>query len=111
MKTHLVDANGQPMYNCTLEIHSKPVSATLGTDGTASFKNIEVGNHTMYLKDQDGKVLASKAIKIVYDQTYSITGGDTIHVLIGRPFILHVKYDGEKLILLSLRQQEILLLQ
>ena len=101
MTAYVFDVNGNPLKDYILEIHSKPVSAVLNNTGMASFSNLEVGKHTMYLKEKDGKVVASKEIVIAYAKSYSITGGNTINVIKGYPFTVNVKYDGSNQILMS----------
>lgn len=100
MTAHLVDVNGNPMKNYILEIHSNPMSSYIDDNGRASFAAVEAGDHTIYLKDRNGTVVASKKVQIAFAEDYSITG-DVINIIAGRSFTLHAKYDGEELILLS----------
>lgn len=100
MTAHLVDVNDAPMHNYTLEMHSNPMTAVLNENGLASFKNIEAGDHTMYLKDESGSTIASKAVKIAFSDSYSISG-NVINVQENRSFTLNVRYANDELILLS----------
>ena len=100
MSATVVDIYGNPLMGYTLEIHSDPVSATLDDSGRASFGNIQAGDHTLYLKDVEGNIVASKDIVIVFGDGYSIEG-NVVYILEGRAFTLNVQYDGEEIILLS----------
>ena len=100
MSATVVDVNGNPLVGYTLEIHSNPVSAELDDTGRGSFGNIQVGDHTLYLKDVDGHVVASKSIVIAFGDEYSIDG-NVVYILEESAFTLNTQYDGEKLVLLS----------
>lgn len=63
----------------------------LQSDGTAEFEGIEFGDHTLYVKDENGKVLASKAFKIVIGNELSLDG-DVITAKTGDRKYLLLRY-------------------
>ena len=96
---HIVDENGQSMTSYKLVIDNQNATV-LNSNSQASFNTVGEGNHTLYLLDSDDAVIATKNIKIEYSDAYGIDG-DVVKIIKNKSYILHVKYDGENIILLS----------
>ena len=100
MVTNIVDKDGNLLTGYILEIDSNSKTAVINGRGEASFNGIDAGDHTLYLKDSEGNVIASKQIKIVWADSYSIKD-NVVYVKGNQYFELKVKYNGRELILLS----------
>lgn len=100
MVTNIVDKDGNLLTGYILEIDSTSKTAVINGRGEASFNGMDAGDHTLYLKDSEGNVIASKQIKIVWADSYSIKD-NVIYVKGNQYFELKVKYNGQELILLS----------
>ncbi len=97
---YVVDADGNPVTDLALEIHSTVITATTSQSGYAVFNNIKFGSHTLYAKDADGNVTAQKSFTLQSGRSVSLNGS-TITVPGGSAFTLTVQYDGSSLELLS----------
>ncbi|MBS6722585.1 MAG: hypothetical protein KH268_06260 [Clostridiales bacterium] len=100
--THIVNADNRGLSGHTVEIHSTPQTATTDQSGYASFSDIDFGNHTIYLKNNDGKELASKEIALVSGDTTSLSG-NSITAVKGSSVTVNLKYENGTLKLMSVQ--------
>lgn len=69
----IVDSNGKPMVNVIVELHSKVQTARTDSNGFFRFNMVEMGKHSLIVKDANGKVIASKDFSIVEGTPLSVT--------------------------------------
>ena len=100
--THIVNADNRGLSGHTVEIHSTPQTATTDQSGYASFSDIDFGNHTIYLKNNDGKELASKEIALVSGDATSLSGS-SITAVKGSTVTVNLKYENGTLKLMSVQ--------
>jgi len=67
----LLDANGNPLANTRVELHSDPMYATTDANGYFTFNNVPLGQHTFYVKSNDGETVAEMTINIIQGESYS----------------------------------------
>lgn len=95
MRLNVVDEKDGPMTNTTIELHSTPKTAVTDSAGNAAFTDVEFGTHTVYVKNADGAVLASRSFELVSGNSVSING-DRITALKGSDITLKIKIvNGE----------------
>lgn len=76
LQIYVVDANNKGLAGMTVELHSTPRTAVTNASGMVSFDAVEVGDHTLTIKNSEGKVLVSSPL------TISSNAGGTIAVTI-----------------------------
>lgn len=91
--THVVGADGKALVNYIIEMHSTVKTATTDSSGDASFDSIEMGMHTVYIKDADGTTVASKNFKLQSGDSFS-KNGDNFTVVPGQTISMTIKVDG-----------------
>lgn len=74
----LVDKNGNPIKNKQVEIHSNIQKALTDPNGSFLFSDVEFGKHTIYIKDNNGKVESKKDFNIIMGSPSAIKGNDII---------------------------------
>lgn len=74
IRGHLVDANNSALTGMTVELHSTPRTTVTSAGGNFEFANVEYGQHTLYVKDAAGNVLASTGFELVAGSTTGING-------------------------------------
>lgn len=99
---YMVDENDLPIKDLTLELHSTPQIGTTGSLGTAVFTNVEFGNHTIYVKDQEDIITASKSFTIRVSDEVSLNG-DTILAREGQTFTVKMQYKKGQISLISVQ--------
>lgn len=91
---YIKDANGNPAKNVTVELHSKPRVAVTGAEGSVLFDNVPFGSHTLYVKSNNGTVIASKSFVLSESSTVSLNGS-TLNAVNQGTLTLNVQYgDG-----------------
>lgn len=91
--THVVGADGKALVDYIIEMHSTVKTATTDSSGNASFDSMEMGTHTVYIKNADGTTVASKNFKLQSGDSLSMSG-DTITVVPGQTISMTIKVDG-----------------
>lgn len=76
LQIYVVDANNKGLAGMTVELHSTLRTAVTNASGMVSFDAVEVGDHTLTIKNSEGKVLVSSPL------TISSNAGGTIAVTI-----------------------------
>lgn len=76
LQIYVVDANNKGLADMTVELHSTPRTAVTNASGMVSFDAVEVGDHTLTIKNSEGKVLVSSPL------TISSNAGGTIAMTI-----------------------------
>lgn len=102
----LVDASGQAMPGVTLELHSTPKVTKTDQNGIAVFYGVESGRHTIFVKDRNGNVLASKDFEVLFGDT-TLLNGDQIIIKKGAASTLNMQLDGNTLVFLSLQEGDV----
>jgi len=95
---YIKDSNGNPLKGYIVELHSTPRTYTTDKDGYFKFDNVEEGEHTLIVKDSNGKVLVTKELNVI-EGTETKLDEDTLYF---NPkdegFNLNIKVDGDKLV-------------
>lgn len=102
----LVDASGQAMPGVTLELHSTPKVTKTDQNGIAVFYGVESGRHTIFVKDRNGNVMASKDFEVLFGDT-TLLNGDQIIIKKGAASTLNMQLDGNTLVFLSLQEGDV----
>ena len=102
----LVDASGQAMPGVTLELHSTPKVTKTDQNGIAVFYGVESGRHTIFVKDRNGNVLASKDFEVLFGDT-TLLNGDQLIIKKGAASTLNMQLDGNTLVFLSLQEGDV----
>lgn len=68
--------NGQAAANLPLELHSRIYYGRTNSEGWEIFKSVEPGMHTVYVKDDNGNILASSEFELAYDQATDLQIGE-----------------------------------
>lgn len=93
--THIVDKNDSPLANYIVEMHSNVKTAITDISGDAVFKEIEVGRHTIYIKNGEGEIVASKKFTLAIGNELS-ANGDVIIVKPGQTISMTIVVDGSE---------------
>lgn len=102
----LVDASGQAMPGVTLELHSTPKVTKTDQNGIAVFYGVESGRHTIFVKDRNGNVMASKDFEVLFGDT-TLLNGDQLIIKKGAASTLNMQLDGNTLVFLSLQEGDV----
>lgn len=68
--------NGTPAAGRTMELHSTPIRTVTDENGFFLFPNVEEGEHTVSVLNEDGTVVAQRAISLSRED--SIAGADVV---------------------------------
>lgn len=99
----LINPEGNPFANLTIELHSTPKTSITNRKGFAVFRDVEGGGHTFYVKDKNGNILASRNFELVFgDQT--VLDENRVIVKAGSVFTLQVQMNGSDLTFLSVQE-------
>lgn len=102
----LVNASGSPLPDMTVELHSTPKVSKTNQNGIAGFTEVESGAHTLYVKDANGTILASKAFEVVFGDKGSINGSQIV-VKSGSATTLTVQLEGSELKFLNVQDGDV----
>jgi hypothetical protein len=75
----LTDAQGNPLADKIVELHSYPQITTTDKNGFYEFKNVLEGSHTLFVKEKDGTEIAQLSMVITQGDRTS-QDGNTITV-------------------------------
>jgi hypothetical protein len=75
----LTDAQGNPLADIIVELHSDPQITTTDKNGFYEFKNVLEGSHTLFVKEKDGTEIAQLSMVITQGDRTS-QDGNTITV-------------------------------
>ena len=103
MIAQVVDKEDHPLAGYTVELHSTLKTAQTDGEGKARFNNVDFGNHTITVKDQDGRTEASKNFAIA-EGTKTSLNGDTITARRGSGFLVKMVLDGNSLSFQSIEE-------
>lgn len=99
----IVDANGNPVSDLELELHSKPKYASTDSSGAAKFDSVEFGRHTLYVKNLSNNKKISKTFSITSGSNTGIKGS-VITASEGETISLAIEYDGSEIKILSVAE-------
>ena len=74
----MVNRDGNPLADLALEMHSTPQSVRTNQNGLAVFTGLEEGEHTLYVKDGTGNILASKPFVLRFGDTTSLSDSQVV---------------------------------
>lgn len=93
--THVVGADDKALANYIIEMHSTVKTANTDASGNASFESMEMGQHTVYIKNEKGTTVASKNFTLRSGSSLS-RDGDTITIVPGQTVMMTIKVEGSK---------------
>lgn len=96
MVCYVVDKNGKALVDYLVEIHSDVQQSRTDENGFARFSNVEMTNHTIIIKNAEGKELSNKSFKITKGNSLSLNG-DEIVAQASSTFTLAIKADEESI--------------
>ncbi len=102
----LVDTANNPLANTTVELHSTPKVAKTNANGIAVFSGVESGAHTLYVKDSNGNILASKSLEILFGNAV-LLNGNQLTVKAGSAFTLNAQMNGNELMFVSINDGDL----
>ncbi len=78
LEGRILDEDGNPLANKIVELHSEPITTRTDTDGNYRFENVTSGEHTLFVKEEDGTEIATMPLKVTFDNTTGSNGGEII---------------------------------
>ena len=102
---NVVDGEDQPVADLPIELHSDPQTAATDTDGMARFSGVEFGQHTVYVKNQQDEIDASRSFEIRKGSGISLDG-DVITAEAGDTVTIKMRYEEGELTLLSAAERK-----
>lgn len=99
----MVDKDGNAYADKLIEIHSVVQNGRTDENGSFQFNNVEFGEHTIYIKSEDGSVIAQKSFDIRIGSPLSITD-DEIVAENGAIFTVRMQVDGNNIKFLSVEE-------
>lgn len=100
MVCRVVGVNGAALVNYLVELHSTVQTARSDSNGYVRFTNVEMGSHTLIVRDANNQEVASKSFRIVEGKPLAISG-DEITAEDGSTFTLTVQVQNEGIGLLT----------
>ena len=100
--THVIGADDQALTNQKIEMHSTVKTETTDASGNASFTAMEMGPHTVYVKNEKGTTIASKNFTLKAGDSLS-RNGDTITIVPGQTILMTIKVDGSTASIVSVK--------
>lgn len=91
--THIIGADDSPLANHIIEMHSTVQTSRTDSAGNASFNSLEMGTHTVYIKNEEGTTVASKNFTLKAGSTLS-KNGDVITVVPGQTVQMTIRVSG-----------------
>lgn len=89
----VVDKSNKPLADSVVEIHSTVQIARTDKNGYFRFTDVEMGEHTLTIKDKSGKVTVKKHFTIVEGAPLSLKG-DVLTARDGEVFTVRIKVQG-----------------
>lgn len=68
----LTDAQGNPMKDYIVEIHSEVMTSTTNINGYCRFVGVEIGEHTIIIKDKNNNIIAQQKVVFTADGETSL---------------------------------------
>lgn len=99
----MVDKDGNAYADKLIEIHSVVQNGRTDENGSFQFNNVEFGEHTIYIKSEDGSVIAQKSFNIKIGSPLSITD-DEIVAENGAIFTVRMQVEGNDIKFLSVEE-------
>jgi len=101
---YLKDKDVNPLKETTVELHSTPRTVVTDENGYFKFENVEEGDHTLTIKDKDGKVLATKEIKVLEGAETKLDEDTLYFNLDDKGMNLNIKIEDDKLTIDSIEK-------
>ncbi len=99
----LVDKNGKAYADRFVEIHSVVQNGRTDENGSFQFNNVEFGEHTIFVKDDNGNILAQKSFNLKLGSPLSMSDTEIV-APDGAVFTVKMQMDGDQLSFLNLEE-------
>ena len=99
----MVDKDGNAYADKLIEIHSVVQNGRTDENGSFQFNNVEFGEHTIFIKSEDGSVIAQKSFNIKIGSPLSITDNEIVAEN-GAIFTVRMQMDGTDIKFLSVEE-------
>lgn len=99
----LVNKDGTGLADKLVEIHSTVQTSRTDQNGSFQFNDVEIGAHTIYVKDDNNNVIAQKEFNIVGGSSVTLNGGD-ITAQNHSTFTLKMQLDNNQLTFVSVEE-------
>ncbi len=73
LKGTLLDSSSSPVANATIEVHSNIRTAVTDSDGKFTIEGVEVGSHTISVKDSSNSPLATDSMSLLSGDETTVT--------------------------------------
>lgn len=99
----LVDKEGKALADRIVEIHSVVQTGRTDENGSFQFNSVEFGEHTIFIKDDNGNIIAQREFNIIQGSPISLKGNDVIAEN-GSIFTIKMQLDNGELIFLNIEE-------
>lgn len=99
----LVDKDGKALVDKVVEIHSVIQNGRTDENGSFQFNNVEFGKHTIFVKDENGNIIAQREFNIVLGTPLSLNGNEIVAEN-GSVFTLRMQLDGDELTFVNVEE-------
>lgn len=99
----LVDEDGKALVDRIVEIHSVVQTGRTDENGSFQFNSVEFGKHTIFVKDDNGNIIAQREFNITQGSPLSLKGNDVIAEN-GSIFTIKMQLDNDKLTFLNIEE-------
>ncbi len=99
----LVDEDGKALVDRIVEIHSVVQTGRTDENGSFQFNSVEFGKHIIFIKDDNGNIIAQREFNIIQGSPLSLKGNDVITEN-GSIFTIKMQLDNDKLTFLNVEE-------
>lgn len=99
----LVDKEGKALADRIVEIHSVVQTGRTDENGSFQFNSVEFGEHTIFIKDDNGNIIAQREFNIIQGSPISLKGNDVIAEN-GSIFTIKMQLDNGELTFLNIEE-------
>lgn len=99
----LVDKNGNACADMIVEIHSTIQTGRTDENGSFQFNGVEFGKHTIFIKDENGNIIAQKEFNILLGSPLAIQGSEIVAEN-GSVFTVKMQLDEDELTFLGIEE-------
>lgn len=99
----LVDEDGKALVDRIVEIHSVVQTGRTDENGSFQFNSVEFGKHIIFIKDDNGNIIAQREFNIIQGSPLSLKGNDVIAEN-GSIFTIKMQLDNDKLTFLNVEE-------
>lgn len=99
----VVDKDGNALPDRIIEMHSSVQTARTDENGSFQFNDVEFGDHTLCIKDENGNIIAQREFNIVQGSPLAINENDIVAEN-GSVFTVRMMVDGSDLTFLNIEE-------